>query len=255
MDQVHARLPAHRLLLAVSLALACARSGDFRVPAALPGAGELYDPSRALGSLFHDVQLARAFPDSKTFVDAEPLAPPAVILARYRNAADSNGFGLRSFVERNFRLPANASGAFRADTAQPLEAHLRALWPVLTRPPDSTVEHSSFYLSRSQPPFFAAMVALLAAATDTASVLDYLPSLEAEHAFWMAGAESVSPGEASRRVVRLEDGALLNRYWDDRPEPRPERTGRIRRNRWRRTCARSGPCSPARLTRPSSTPH
>jgi alpha,alpha-trehalase len=80
----------------------------------------------------------------------------------------------------------------------------------------------TYYLSRSQPPFFAAMVALLAAATDTASVLDYLPSLEAEHAFWMAGAESVSPGEASRRVVRLEDGALLNRYWDDRPEPRPE---------------------------------
>src|SRR5206468_6396777 len=29
-------------------------------------------------------------------------------------------------------------------------------------------------------------------------------------------------GEAHRRVVRLRDGSILNRYWDDRPEPRPE---------------------------------
>ena len=38
----------------------------------------------------------------------------------------------------------------------------------------------------------------------------------------MAGADAVAPGSAARRVVRLRDGALLNRYWDDRPEPRPE---------------------------------
>ena len=30
------------------------------------------------------------------------------------------------------------------------------------------------------------------------------------------------PARRSRRVVRLRDGALLNRYWDDSPEPRPE---------------------------------
>jgi alpha,alpha-trehalase len=46
--------------------------------------------------------------------------------------------------------------------------------------------------------------------------------MEAEHAFWMAGAEDVAAGSADRRVVRMRDGALLNRYWDDRPEPRPE---------------------------------
>jgi alpha,alpha-trehalase len=38
----------------------------------------------------------------------------------------------------------------------------------------------------------------------------------------MDGADRVAPGEAYRRVVRLPDGSVLNRYWDDRPEPRPE---------------------------------
>lgn len=80
----------------------------------------------------------------------------------------------------------------------------------------------TYYLSRSQPPFFAAMVGLYAEATDTTRALRYLDALEAEHAFWMAGAERLAPGEAHRRVVRLHNGAVLNRYWDDRPEPRPE---------------------------------
>src|SRR2546421_6733336 len=83
----------------------------------------------------------------------------------------------------------------------------------------------TYYLSRSQPPFFAAMVGLYARATDTTHALQYLDALEAEHAFWMNGAERLAPGagQAYRRVVRLHEGApLLNRYWDDLPEPRPE---------------------------------
>src|SRR6267154_2271105 len=83
----------------------------------------------------------------------------------------------------------------------------------------------TYYLSRSQPPFFAAMVGLYARATDTSQALPYLEALEAEHAFWMNGAERLAPGsgQAYRRVVRLrEGGPLLNRYWDDLPEPRPE---------------------------------
>jgi alpha,alpha-trehalase len=80
----------------------------------------------------------------------------------------------------------------------------------------------TYYLSRSQPPFFAAMVGLLAAATDTAQALPYLAALEAEHAFWMDGVERLAPGQAYRRVVRMRDGSVLNRFWDDRAEPRPE---------------------------------
>ena len=80
----------------------------------------------------------------------------------------------------------------------------------------------TYYVSRSQPPFFAAMVGLYAGATDTTEALRYLEALETEHAFWMDGAERVAPGGAYRRVVRLRDGSLLNRYWDDRADPRPE---------------------------------
>src|SRR5437667_4952896 len=83
----------------------------------------------------------------------------------------------------------------------------------------------TYYLSRSQPPFFAAMVGLYARATDTAQALPYLDALEAEHSFWMDGADRLARGggQAYRRVVRLSDGGpLLNRYWDDLTEPRPE---------------------------------
>jgi alpha,alpha-trehalase len=80
----------------------------------------------------------------------------------------------------------------------------------------------TYYLGRSQPPYFAAMVGLYARATDTARALPYLDALEAEHAFWMDGADRVAPGEAYRRVVRLPDGSVLNRDWDDVAAPRPE---------------------------------
>ena len=80
----------------------------------------------------------------------------------------------------------------------------------------------TYYLSRSQPPYFAAMVGRYATATDSARAVGYLEALEAEHRFWMDGSDTLSPGRASRRVVMLADGSLLNRYWDDRPEARPE---------------------------------
>ncbi|HEX7239881.1 MAG TPA: trehalase family glycosidase, partial [Longimicrobiaceae bacterium] len=80
----------------------------------------------------------------------------------------------------------------------------------------------TYYLGRSQPPFFAAMVGLYATATDTGQALRYLEALEAEHAFWMDGAAGLRPATAYRRVVRLPDGTVLNRHWDDIPEPRPE---------------------------------
>jgi alpha,alpha-trehalase len=82
----------------------------------------------------------------------------------------------------------------------------------------------TYYLSRSQPPFFASMVELIAAdSRDPASVyVTFLPALSKEYAFWMEGADTLEPGNAHRRVVRLKDGTLLNRYWDDRDSPREE---------------------------------
>src|SRR3989475_12476099 len=63
----------------------------------------------------------------------------------------------------------------------------------------------TYYLSRSQPPSFAAMAGLYARAPDTARALQYLDPLEPEHAFWMNGAELLPPGagQAYGRAVRL----------------------------------------------------
>jgi len=80
----------------------------------------------------------------------------------------------------------------------------------------------SYYLSRSQPPFFSLMVELLARHEGDDAYRRYLPQLRIEHAFWMHGAEGLAPGQVRERVVRLADGQLLNRYWDARAVPRTE---------------------------------
>jgi alpha,alpha-trehalase len=80
----------------------------------------------------------------------------------------------------------------------------------------------SYYLSRSQPPFFYAMVGLLSAEDPAASYSRYLPQLRREYAFWMQGEKGLSLGTAHRRVVSMPDGSVLNRYWDDADTPRDE---------------------------------
>jgi alpha,alpha-trehalase len=80
----------------------------------------------------------------------------------------------------------------------------------------------TYYLSRSQPPFFAAMVELLGTLDGAPTYDRYRDALRKEYEFWMEGAGTLRNGAAHRRVVRLRDGTLLNRYWDDRPEPRDE---------------------------------
>lgn len=81
----------------------------------------------------------------------------------------------------------------------------------------------SYYCTRSQPPFFALMVALLAEVKGDPGILHfYLPQLEREYEFWMADADELNDDNpASRRVVLAGD-ALLNRYWDDASTPRQE---------------------------------
>ena len=272
-----------RLVAAIALAAGC-QSGAPTRGVQPPDPAARYHPSRDLGPLFHDIQVSGVFQDSKTFVDARPLLPPAEIAARYATARTSAQLDLATFVRQHFELPQPASESFQTDTSRTMEEHIRALWPALTRTPDASDAASSliplpnayvvpggrfrevyywdsyftmlgliesgrtdlvrsmldnfaylirtighlpngnrtYYLSRSQPPFFAAMVGLYAAATDTEQAVQYLDALEAEHAFWLDGADGLSPGEEYRRVVKLADGSLLNRYWDDRPEPRPE---------------------------------
>jgi alpha,alpha-trehalase len=67
----------------------------------------------------------------------------------------------------------------------------------------------SYYLSRSQPPFFSLMVRVIG---DHAVALRYLPQLRQEWDFWMEGADTLRPGAARRNTVRLPDGTVLNRF-------------------------------------------
>ena len=80
----------------------------------------------------------------------------------------------------------------------------------------------SYYLSRSQPPFFSLMVRLIQPVEGGRTELTYLPQLQREWDFWMDGADALPPREAYRNSVRLFDGTLLNRYWDARDAPRDE---------------------------------
>jgi len=255
-----------------------------RPSAQQPSRPSAYDPAHDIGSLFSDVQLSGIFPDSKEFVDARPRSAAATIEARYDSARRAQGFVLRTFVDQNFVLPQAAGDGYHTVASQSLVQHINALWPVLTRHPDSADARSSliplpspyvvpggrfrevyywdsyftmlglvqsgrtdlvkgmldnfahlietvghipngnrtYYLTRSQPPYFAAMVGLYARATDTTRALAYLDAMEKEHAFWMDGADTLAPGHAYRRVVRMRDSTVLNRYWDDSDEPRPE---------------------------------
>lgn len=79
----------------------------------------------------------------------------------------------------------------------------------------------TYYLSRSQPPFFAKMIELLADIEGEQVYSEYLPALQKEYAFWMKGSENEEL-EAYKRVVKLPGGEILNRYWDDKNSPRPE---------------------------------
>lgn len=93
-----------------------------------------------------------------------------------------------------------------------------------------------YYMSRSQPPFFYCMVNLLermkgrshlkkATVQIDGDALGYVELVEKEYRFWMG--ESALGRD---RVVHLDDGSVLNRYWDHyedkelRPpvQPRPE---------------------------------
>src|SRR5947208_155306 len=274
-----------RLATGLLVAVGCSKapSTTSRTSSNLPQPA-FYDPAHDLGSLFHDVQLSGMFEDSKTFADARPRLAPAEITARYGPARSAPQFNLRQFVEEQFELPRPVGEGFRSDTSQTMEQHIRALWSVLTRPPDTADARSSliplpnpyvvpggrfrevyywdsyftmlglvesgrtdlvrnmldnfahlvvtvghipngnrtYYLGRSQPPFFAAMVGLYAKAADTTQALRYLDALEGEHKFWMDGADRLQPGQAIRRVVMMPEGVALNRYWDDLPGPRPE---------------------------------
>ncbi|HUZ60501.1 MAG TPA: alpha,alpha-trehalase TreA [Hanamia sp.] len=88
----------------------------------------------------------------------------------------------------------------------------------------------TYYIGRSQPPFFACMIQLLSeervCLPDRQGeniLVKYLPQLKKEYDFWMRGTDEVSnKNPFSHRVVLMPDGNFLNHYWDENDTPRPE---------------------------------
>ncbi len=81
----------------------------------------------------------------------------------------------------------------------------------------------TYYLGRSQPPFYSLMVQLLAQIKGADILPNYLLPLETEYQFWMKGGNLLNEQmNASYHVVRMKDGELLNRYWDENDTARPE---------------------------------
>lgn len=83
----------------------------------------------------------------------------------------------------------------------------------------------TYFTSRSQPPYFALMVKLLAQHHGKRrTYLEYLPYMLAEYRWWLRGRGKLEQQEhkAFARLVEMPDGSLLGRYYDDKTSPRPE---------------------------------
>lgn len=74
----------------------------------------------------------------------------------------------------------------------------------------------SYFLSRSQPPYFSCMIELLATHKGDDVYAKYLSALQKEHDYWM------DKTHATKHVVQLDDGITFNRYYDQLDKPRAE---------------------------------
>ncbi|MGN6268486.1 MAG: alpha,alpha-trehalase TreF [Sphingomonas sp.] len=267
--------------LAIPLTPAAARPQQSMAQHVLQVSADAKSPEDVFGPLFRAVQLAKVFPDNKTFADMVPLQSPDAILDAYRQENPTGRQALAAFVARHF---------VAQDAPPPknigLHAHIKALWPVLARAPLAVTPGSSaiqlpsayvvpggrfqeiyywdsyftmlglkvdgqqplieamlddftslieryghipngtrtYYLSRSQPPFYALMLDV-SNSDDPAVAKRRLAALRAEYDYWMAGSTCLDASGACQHVVRMPDGSLLNRYWDARDTPRDESYG------------------------------
>ena len=81
----------------------------------------------------------------------------------------------------------------------------------------------TYYLDRSQPPFFSLMLDILARIKGNYVYVTYQHVLLEEYKFWMTGQKQLAkPGQAIRNVVKMPNGSVLNRYWSTASTPREE---------------------------------
>jgi len=242
-------------------------------------------PRQTYPGLFEQVQMARVYPDSKSFADAIPKMQPAEIMVAYKAQKDLKEFSIKAFADAHFSMPENHNAVYQSDINAGIEKHLDTLWTVLKRNPDTLSKfqtsllplpkpyivpggrfreiyywdsyftmlglqkagktdimkdmidnfaylinkygfipngNRSYYLTRSQPPFFAAMVQLFTENNKSTKLSSYKEALEKEYEFWMKGSAGLKNGQAANHTVKLTDGTLLNRYYDAGDQPREE---------------------------------
>ena len=80
----------------------------------------------------------------------------------------------------------------------------------------------SYFIGRSQPPFFSLMVRLLAEEKGNHILADYYAVLEKEYLFWMRGQEEVSEQGSGIEHCVLTPHGIVNRYFDQNNSPRAE---------------------------------
>ncbi len=100
-------------------------------------------PREAYPELFRAVQSRHVFDDSKTFVDAIPLAPVASINRAYESECGNSEFDVEKFVLQHFELPAAPDTSPGGASGVPIKEHVEALWGMLTRDADERSDNSS----------------------------------------------------------------------------------------------------------------
>ena len=86
--------------------------------------------------LFHDVQLARIFADSKTFADAYPKLSLPEIYAVYEKAQATEAFDLTTFIHQHFVIPDTILLINDTDKAS-VKSYIESLWPKLEKQPNN----------------------------------------------------------------------------------------------------------------------
>lgn len=242
--------------------------------------GDRLPPDKIYGTLFTDVQMHRIFKDGKTFVDCVPKKDPKEIVANYLQLKNNPAvrYSFKNFVLANFYEPVNPADTYQSNRSEPITTHIKNLWNVLKRVPDTVVNGSSllplpspyivpggrfreiyywdsyftmlglqasddyemienmiknfaymiqqyghipngnrsYFLSRSQPPFFSLMLDLLAEKKGSMVYAEYQLALQREYDYWM------DKTAATKHVVKMPDGSVLNRYYDQDVVPRQE---------------------------------
>ena len=110
-----------------------------------------YRPWVDIPEIFEQVQMQRIFPDGKSFVDYQPMAPYADLNEAYASQKDEEGFDLKAFVDEHFAKPRSYDVQVTVADTTTLYGHLNNMWPTLTREADKTPEFPSTLMPLPHP--------------------------------------------------------------------------------------------------------